>query len=37
MSPPLIDADRVTLAGMLKEKGYGLHVAGKWHLALSGN
>lgn len=34
MSPPLIDADRVTLAGMLKEKGYWTACAGKWHLGL---
>lgn len=34
MSPPLIAADRITIAGMLKEKGYWTACAGKWHLGL---
>lgn len=34
MSPPLIAADRVTIAGMLKEEGYWTACAGKWHLGL---
>lgn len=34
MSPPLIDAERITLAGMLQEKGYWTACAGKWHLGL---
>ncbi len=31
-SPPLIDADRLTLPGMLREKGYETGAVGKWHL-----
>lgn len=34
MSPPLIAADRITIAGMLREKGYWAACAGKWHLGL---
>lgn len=34
MSPPLISADRITIAGMLREKGYWTACAGKWHLGL---
>lgn len=34
MSPPLIAADRVTIAGMLKDQGYWTACAGKWHLGL---
>ena len=33
-SPPLIDRDRLTLADMLREKGYGTGAVGKWHLGL---
>jgi arylsulfatase A len=29
---PLIAADRLTLPGMLKQKGYSTAIAGKWHL-----
>ncbi len=31
-SAPLIAADRLTLAGMLRERGYAAGVVGKWHL-----
>jgi arylsulfatase A-like enzyme len=33
-SPPLIDADRATLASMLREHGYHTGIVGKWHLGL---
>ncbi|OYP35558.1 sulfatase family protein [Rhodopirellula sp. MGV] len=31
-SPPLIDRDRLTIAGMLKQQGYTTAAVGKWHL-----
>lgn len=33
-SPPLIPEDRLTVAGVLREKGYETSVIGKWHLGL---
>ena len=33
--PPLIEEDRITLASMLKEKGYISASIGKWHLGLN--
>jgi arylsulfatase A len=30
--PPLLEADRMTLPGMLKQKGYETAAVGKWHL-----
>ena len=34
LSPALIDADRLTVAGMLRQQGYKTAVVGKWHLGL---
>ena len=31
-SPPLIEAERLTVAGMLRERGYATAAIGKWHL-----
>lgn len=33
-SPPLIAADRQTIAGMLHQQGYHTSVVGKWHLGM---
>lgn len=33
-SPPLIEADRVTVASFLKSQGYSTACVGKWHLGL---
>lgn len=33
-SPPLIEADRLTVAGFLKQQGYTTAAIGKWHLGL---
>ena len=35
LSPPLIDADRLTVAGMLKQEGYATAGFGKWHLGMT--
>ena len=32
--PPLIEPDRLTLASMLREKGYATAAVGKWHVGL---
>lgn len=34
-SPPLIDADRSTIATLLHNNGYSTHAIGKWHLGMS--
>ncbi len=34
VSPPLIAADRLTVAGMLQQQGYHTACIGKWHLGL---
>ena len=34
-SPPLIDKDRLTVAGLLKQQGYATACFGKWHLGMS--
>ena len=34
-SPPLIAKDRLTVAGFLKQQGYGTACFGKWHLGMS--
>ncbi len=33
---PVIDADRTTIASMLKGQGYGTSMVGKWHLGFDG-
>ena len=34
LSPPLIEPDRLTLASLLRQKGYHTACVGKWHLGL---
>ncbi|HEU5118113.1 MAG TPA: sulfatase-like hydrolase/transferase, partial [Isosphaeraceae bacterium] len=34
-SPPLIERDRLTVAGMLKQQGYHTAAFGKWHLGMT--
>lgn len=34
ISPPLIEADRVTVASLLRDQGYATACVGKWHLGL---
>ena len=34
-SPPLIAADRLTVAGLLKQQGYHTACVGKWHLGMN--
>lgn len=34
LSPPLIEADRVTVASFLRDRGYATACIGKWHLGL---